>query len=150
MTAFITKYALYLVWVIATIASSVTMYLTEVQYWTPCHLCWYQQICMLPLVFIAGKAAWHGFLGIARYILPQTLIGLGLALYQVIMQFINKVAIELPPIEICKPRCEETVTFNCYLNLPILSAIAFFLINLLLFIILRVMKNEDAHENRQS
>lgn len=146
----ISKYGLYFVWVIATIASSVTLYLTEVQYWTPCHLCWYQQVCMLPLVFITGMAAWHGFLGIARYLIPQTLIGLGLAIYQVVMQILHPIPIELPPIEICKPGCEETVSFNCSFNLPVLSAIAFFLINLLLFIILREMKKGGYHENRHN
>jgi disulfide bond formation protein DsbB len=144
----IRKYSLYFVWVIATIASSITLYLTEVQYWTPCHICWYQQVCMLPLVFITGLAAWKGFLGIAYYLIPQTLIGLGLSAYQVSMQIYRHVPTELPLIEICKPRGEETFTFNCGLNLPFLSVIAFFLINVLLFIILRMSKKGESHENR--
>ena len=144
----IRKYGLYIVWVIAMIASSITVYLSEVQYWNPCRLCWYQQICMLPLVFIAGSAAWYGFLGIARYLIPQTLIGFGLALTQVIMQIISPIHSKSPPIEICKPGYLETVSLNCNLNLPILSAIAFFLINILLFMIMRISKKEDHHENR--
>jgi disulfide bond formation protein DsbB len=146
----IRKYGLYLVWVISTIASSVTLYLTEVQYWTPCHICWYQQVCMLPLVFIAGMAAWHGFLGIVRYIMPQTLIGLGLAIYQVVMQIIHPIPLELPPIEFYKPGYEETISFNCSFNLPVLSTIAFLLINLLVFLILREMKKGEPYENKQN
>ena len=146
----IRKYALYIVWVIATLATSITLYLTEVQHWIPCHVCWYEQVCMYPLVFLAGIAAWHGFLGIARYLIPQTLIGLGLSIYQVVMQVYRPVSCELPPIEIYKPGAgpEEMISFNCGLNLPILSVTAFFLINVLLFIVLAVAKTGDSHENR--
>jgi disulfide bond formation protein DsbB len=144
----IRKYGLYAVWVIAMVASSITVYLSEVQYWNPCRLCWYQQICMLPLVFIAGIAAWHGFLGIARYLVPQTLIGLGIAITQVVMQIFNPIPSRTPPIEICKPGYLEILSVNCNLNLPILSTIAFFLINVLLFIIIHISKKEDQHERR--
>jgi hypothetical protein len=103
---------------------------------------------MLPLIFLAGMAAWYGFHGMARYLLPQTLIGLCLALIQIGYGIYHPTPLKSPPIEICKPGYIEIVSIDCNLNLPILSAIAFFLINILLIIIQRMSKKEDAHATR--
>lgn len=148
--SFIRRYGLYFAWVLATIASSVIVYLTEGQQWDPCRICWYQQICMLPLVPIIGMAAWYGFQGIVKYLLPQTLTGLGLAIYQVVQEYIDPIAVKNPPIEIWKPGYVEMLSFNMRINLPILSLIAFFLINLLLFIVRFVAKRGDLDENKQN
>lgn len=137
----IRKYGLYATWVIAMLATCGSLYLSEVQSLPACHLCWYQKICMYPLAVIAGLAAWRGNLGIAVYLLPQTLLGLILSGLQVIIQSFS--IRSFFPIEFCTPgpNCAEKVAFGIEsLSLPILSAAAFFLINLLLLTIYRTTK----------
>jgi disulfide bond formation protein DsbB len=74
------KYGLYIVWVLACLTTIADLYWTE-----PCCIDWLERICLYPLVFVAGLAAWRGFLGIASYLLPQITIGLCLAIYQIVL-----------------------------------------------------------------
>lgn len=47
-------YTGYIAFAMALIATLSSLYLSEVLHWTPCVLCWYQRICMYPLVVITG------------------------------------------------------------------------------------------------
>lgn len=47
-------YAGYVAFGMALIATLSSLYLSEVLHWTPCVLCWYQRICMYPLVIVTG------------------------------------------------------------------------------------------------
>jgi len=76
----IQKYGLYIVWVIASLGFLTSLYL---KLFSPLDCA--QRACLFPLVFIAGMAAWRGFLGIASYLLPQIFIGLCLAFYQFLL-----------------------------------------------------------------
>lgn len=74
------KYGLYLIWVLSCLSSLASLYLGE-----PSLLDWYQRVCLFPLIFIAGIAAWRGFLPIAPYLVPQALIGLAFSIYQILI-----------------------------------------------------------------
>ncbi|HAB99180.1 MAG TPA: hypothetical protein DCE71_05105 [Parachlamydiales bacterium] len=76
----IQKYGLYIIWVISCLGTLGSLYIEE-----PSYLDWYQRICLFPFVFIAGIAAWRGFLSIAPYFIPQSLIGLGCSFYQILL-----------------------------------------------------------------
>jgi disulfide bond formation protein DsbB len=141
------KYGLYAVWVIAMLATFGSLYLNEMQSLPFCHLCLYQKICMYPLSIIVGLAAWRGNLGIASYLLPQTFIGFTLALFQILIQSFS--IRSFFPIQLCTPGpdCAETIAFGIEsITLPILSAIAFFTINALLFVIRHTAKKELSYE----
>lgn len=116
----IKKYGLYTVWVLACLAALADLYWT-----TPCCLDWFERVALYPLVFIAGLAAWRGYLGIASYLLPQILIGLGICAYQLVL-------LKRPDwlLEFCTG-CEQKS-----LNL-LISAGVFFCITVLLFAISR-------------
>lgn len=129
----IRRYGLYLSWVIACVGTLFSLYFSEVRGLEPCHLCWYQRICLFPLAIILGLAAYRGFLPIARYVLPQVIIGFMLALYQVALQ-------EIPgwnPIDICGggPSCEEGITVFGPLTIPMLSSMGFALIGFFLILV---------------
>jgi disulfide bond formation protein DsbB len=52
----------------------------------PCELCWYQRILLYPLVVVLGVATLEDRPGVARTVLPLSLLGLGVATYHVILQ----------------------------------------------------------------
>ncbi|WCO66859.1 disulfide bond formation protein B [Iamia majanohamensis] len=43
-----------LAWLVATVATLGSLYLSEVAHFPPCRLCWYQRIAMYPLVVVLG------------------------------------------------------------------------------------------------
>ncbi len=58
-----------------------SLYMSEVRHFVPCDLCWYQRICMYPLVVVLGIAALRKDRGIWRYVLPIALIGAAISTY---------------------------------------------------------------------
>lgn len=73
---------LYLAWVVALVATLGSLYFSEIRGFNPCILCWYQRICMYPLVILLGIAAFRSDFGIRKYALPLAVIGWLTALYQ--------------------------------------------------------------------
>lgn len=78
--------ALWLGFVVASVATFGSLYLSEVAHFIPCTLCWYQRIAMYPLVLVLGIAAWRTDAGIRRYAVPLASIGVCIAAYHVALQ----------------------------------------------------------------
>ncbi len=71
-------------WLALLVAASCTagsLWLSEVADFTPCPLCWYQRICMYPLVVLLGIAAVRRDLGIRTYVMALAGIGAVIAVY---------------------------------------------------------------------
>ncbi|MFC4453247.1 disulfide bond formation protein B [Deinococcus sonorensis] len=73
---------LYLAWVVSMVATIASLYFSEVRHFVPCVLCWFQRICMYPLVLVLGAAALRSDLGGRVYALPLALAGWVIALIQ--------------------------------------------------------------------
>jgi disulfide bond formation protein DsbB len=73
-------------WVVALVASTGSLYLSEVVGFVPCLLCWYQRIAMYPLVVLLGVATVRRDAGVWRYALPLAVIGALVATYHVLIQ----------------------------------------------------------------
>lgn len=136
------KYGLYFTWLIATLATLGSLFFSEIKHFEPCHLCWYQRICLFPLAIILGIGTYRGALGISRYVLPQTIIGFLFAIYQVAIQ-------EIPgwnPIDICGagPSCSEKVLIGLgFVTLPMLSVLTFLILIILLIFLWKHSYKED-------
>lgn len=68
----------------ATVAS---MILSSVYDLIPCQLCWYQRIAMFPLGIILGAAILKRDYRVYWYVLPLSLVGAIIALYQSLLQW---------------------------------------------------------------
>ncbi len=73
------RLSLYLAWVVSLIATLASLYYSEIAKIPPCQLCWYQRICLFPLVFILAVAAYREERNIALYVYPQVFLGFVLA-----------------------------------------------------------------------
>ncbi len=58
-----------------------SLYFSEVLKFPPCTLCWYQRICLYPLVFIFGTSIWFDDQEYAKYALPFSIVGIFIAAY---------------------------------------------------------------------
>lgn len=82
----ISKYGLFLAWIVACIATIGSLGFSEMKNIAPCTLCWYQRIFMFPLCIILGIAAFRKDYHIIPYALPLSLIGTVIALFHFLLQ----------------------------------------------------------------
>lgn len=136
---------LYSAWLIASIGTLLSLFFSDIRNLEPCHLCWYQRICLFPLVIILGIAAYKSFFDITTYVLPQVFLGFMLAFYQIAIQ-------EIPgwnPIDICGggPSCSEKYNIGLGpITIPMLSAACFFAIGFLLILSWKRYSNRQIKE----
>ncbi len=77
---------LWLVFVVAAIATGGSLFLSEVAGFVPCELCWYQRIAMYPLSVITLLAALARDHRVARYLLPLPFVGAGISVYHLLVE----------------------------------------------------------------
>lgn len=132
LTAFIGDYARELAFLIALIATSGSLYMSNVLGWTPCRLCWFQRIFMYPLVVIIGVSILFDSRDIKDYVIPLALIGLPIALYHYITQRVEQ--FHAAGCSIAQVSCstEYTFYFN-YITIPMMAATAFLAILVILW-----------------
>ena len=67
--------------VLALVATSGSLYYSEVLGFPPCRLCWYQRVLMYPQVALFGVGAWRGGRDLLYASLPLTVVGVGVAAF---------------------------------------------------------------------
>ena len=72
---------------VASVATAGSLYFSEIADFVPCRLCWFQRICMYPLVAILGVAAWRRDRGARWYCLPLLVAGGSVSLYHYIIEW---------------------------------------------------------------
>src|ERR1700761_7930872 len=67
--------SLYVAFAAALLAMAGSLFFSEVLHFTPCVLCWYQRICMYPLVVLLAVGIIRRDRGMYAYVLPLSVIG---------------------------------------------------------------------------
>jgi disulfide bond formation protein DsbB len=81
------RYALMAAWLVAATCMAGSLYFSERAHFLPCKLCWYQRICMYPLVAILLVALIVGDRAVRRYVLPLTLVGAAISTYHYFLEW---------------------------------------------------------------
>ena len=79
--------AAYAAWVAALAGSLGSLFFGEVMGLPPCTLCWYQRICMYPLVAVIGAGILLRDPRLGWYALPLALAGLAIAVYHNLLYY---------------------------------------------------------------
>lgn len=125
--------ALALAFAIAAVSMAGSLYFSEVANFTPCRLCWYQRICMYPLVPLLGIAAWRRDLAIRPYGIVLALSGLAISSYHVLLERVP--SLESSSVcEVSNPCTLIWVERLGYLTIPAMALSGFAGIALLLLI----------------
>jgi len=130
---FIDEYNVYLAWVIALIAVGGSLYFSEVLRYEPCKLCWFQRICMYPLVILLGIASYRNDKKIIPYVLPLSIIGALFSTYHYLEEKIPAVAKALP-CTVGIPCNFDYLDWLGFITIPLLAFTAFVLITVLLIL----------------
>jgi len=118
--------AIPMAWFVALVATTGSLYFSEVAGYQPCTLCWYQRIAMYPIVVILGIAAARRERAGAVYAAGLAIVGAVIAAYHVALEW-------FPALDsgVCSATTPCTlVWFRVFgvLSLPTLALIAFLFI----------------------
>jgi disulfide bond formation protein DsbB len=78
--------ALWFAFAVAAVCTAGSLYFSEVANFPPCRLCWYQRICMYPLVPLLGIAALRRDAGIRIYGATLAAIGAVISTYHILVE----------------------------------------------------------------
>jgi disulfide bond formation protein DsbB len=128
--SWISPLALVLAAVVAAVALLGSLYFSEVANFPPCRLCWYQRICMYPLVPILAIAAARRDRAVRWYALPLVIIGGAISTWHILVE-------RFPSLEsgACDPANPCTIIWVeklGYLTIPTMALSGFVVIGLLL------------------
>ncbi len=140
----LSQYALLFAWLISLVAFLATQYSSEILNMPVCPLCWYQRVCLYPLLIILAIAAYRNDRQIAIYAGPLALLGALFAFYQYLEQMIPGFA----PINLCRASGVDCSQIHLkvfgFITYPLLSIIASLVIFTLL-LIAKTNKNPNTH-----
>jgi len=127
---------LFICWLIACVSMLGSLFFSEIMGFAPCVLCWYQRICMYPLVLIFGVGLFSLDAGVIKYSRPLAIAGWFIALYHTMLYsgFIPK---SIQPCSEGVSCTEKYIELFGFLSIPLLSLLAFSAIIALLFILQR-------------
>lgn len=127
---------LLVIWVQALLATTGSLFYSEVMGYIPCELCWYQRILMYPLVVIYGVAMFKKDVKIAFPGLILSGIGFFVSTYHYLVQ-------KVPAFQEIGGSCTGGVPCNAiyvnylgFITIPFLAGVAFLVIFILHVILL--------------
>lgn len=101
-----------------------SLYFSEVLKLPPCVLCWYQRICLYPLVLIFGAALWTDARDYRKYLLPLLFFGLAVSAYHNLLYF-GFIAETLAPCTKELSCTAKQLELFGFLTIPTLSFLGF-------------------------
>ncbi|MDD3342897.1 MAG: disulfide oxidoreductase [Sulfurospirillaceae bacterium] len=131
---------LFLCWLVALIATLGSLFFSDVMHFPPCVMCWYQRICMYPLVVLFGIALLPQDTTVLKYASPLVYIGLFFAIYQNLLYY------KILP-EAAQPCSQGVSCTSDYINwfgfitIQLLSLFAFSLLLGLIILLKRKLKS---------
>jgi len=87
----LTQYYREISFALVTVATSGSLYFSQILNWEPCLLCWYQRILMYPLAVLFGVAVLLEKDDVSDYALPLIGIGSGISFYHYMMQMLDSI-----------------------------------------------------------
>ncbi len=132
---------LFICWLFASVSVAGSVFFSEVLKFPPCKLCWYQRICLFPLVPILLAALFPFNKSVVKFSLPLAIIGWLIAVYHNLL-YIGIIPKSLQPCGKDLSCTDVQLNVFGFITIPLLSLLAFSLIVGLLVWLQRRLKNE--------
>lgn len=131
---------LLIIWVQAFVATTGSLFYSEVMGYIPCELCWYQRILMYPLVIIYGLALWKKDAKMTLAGLILSGIGMFVSTYHYLLQ-------KVPALHEVGGSCSGAVPCNAiyvnylgFITIPFMAGVAFIVIFVLHLLLVKEMR----------
>lgn len=115
---------LFAAWLIATLSTAGSLFFSYVMEFAPCVLCWYQRICLFPLVVILARGLFPFDRGVVRYALPLAILGWIVAAYHNLV-YAGIVPESLQPCAKGVSCTEEYIELFGFLSIPMMALLGF-------------------------
>jgi disulfide bond formation protein DsbB len=115
---------LYLAWVGALVSTLGSLFFSEVMKLPPCALCWYQRICLYPLVLLLPVGIFLRDRRVVHYTVPLVSVGLAIAAYHNLLYY-GVIAETLSPCTAGVPCNARQIAWLGFIGIPLLGFGAF-------------------------
>ncbi len=129
---------LFISWLIASISMLGSLFFSEVMKFPPCVLCWYQRICLFPLVLVFTIGLISFDKSVVKYALPLAIAGWFVAFYHNLL-YSGIIPESIQPCSQGISCTEDYINLFGIFTIPMLSLISFSAIIILLFTLKRRM-----------
>ena len=128
---------LFLCWLLVSVSATISIFFSSVLEYQPCVLCWYQRICLFPLVLILAAGLFPAFdKSVIKFALPLTIAGGLTALYHTLL-YAGIIPENLQPCSKGVSCTEKYFELFGFVSIPMLSFLAFSTLTALLFVLKR-------------
>ena len=131
----------FLAWVVATVSTLGSLFFSEVMKLPPCVLCWYQRICMYPLVILLLAGLFPFQKSIVRFSLPLVIAGWGIAFYHNLLYY-NILPESASPCVQGISCTTVQINWLGFITIPLLALSAFSIIAIILIFTHKVIREE--------
>ena len=122
---------LFICWLLAAISALGSIFFSYVMEFAPCVLCWYQRICLFPLVIILAIGLFPFDISVVKYALPLAGVGWLTAFYHNLL-YAGIIPESIQPCSQGVSCTEEYIAIFGFLTIPVLSLLSFSMIIALL------------------
>ena len=137
---FFKENAMPMVLAIAIVATVGSLFFSEIMKLPPCVLCWYQRICMYPIVIIGSVGLWKKDKNLPLFILPLSIIGLVISIYHNLLYY--KILPEsIAPCTMGVSCTTKQIELLGFITIPLMSLTAFTLITIITLAYLKLKNN---------
>ena len=132
---------LFLGWLLVSVSTTISLFFSSVLEYEPCVLCWYQRICLFPMIFILAAGLFPSFdKSVIKYALPLSITG-GLTAFYHTLLYAGIIPESIEPCSKGVSCTEKYIELFGFVSIPMLSFLAFStLVALLIFLKRRTSK----------
>lgn len=141
------KYLPYIVFIIALLSTLISLFFSEVLKYPPCLLCWWQRIFMYPMVFISAVNITRKHTELPYYILPLSIIGFLIGLYQNLLIW-HILPETIAPCSIGVSCVNQPITLFGFITIPLGSMFSFAIITISMLLYAKVEKEKSKHKSK--
>lgn len=144
------QYAIYLpyfVFVVSLLSALTSLFFSEILKFTPCLLCWWQRIFMYPMAFISGVNIMRKQKDLHYYILPLSIIGFCIGLYQNFLIW-HILPEAIAPCTAGVSCVDQPFVLFGFITIPLGSMISFAIISASMILYGKLVKEEKTVKNK--
>ena len=127
---------LFICWLLVTASTTGSLFFSYVLEFEPCVLCWYQRICLFPLVLILGAGLFPFDKSVIKYSLPLAIAG-GLTAFYHTLLYAGIIPENIQPCSKGVSCTEKYIELFGFISIPMLSFFAFLTLIALLLVLKR-------------